>query len=194
LTDETRRQVSATFGLNWDEKTRRRIFRVTALITFAAVVFYLFFQVNKGGTFRDINPFGQDPYDAVGSFAIQGALLMGIRTYARALRLRDAPPQADKTRLILRGNALVLSAILVTLIADAIAEIVHPYPPSYWRNYRRGCRRASRSACWWRGFSYLASLPRRLSDLQCWAVTWDYGQRATKQIDRPCPGDKEGLY
>jgi hypothetical protein len=122
------------FGLNLDGKTIRRIYRVTALITFAAIVFYLFFQINKGGPFRDVNPFGQDPYDAVGSFAIQGALLMGILTYARALRLRDAPSQADKTRLILRGNALVLFAILVTLIADAIAEIVRPYPPSYWGN------------------------------------------------------------
>jgi hypothetical protein len=51
-------------------KTIQRIHRVTALIAFAAVVFYLFFQINKGGPFRDVNPFGQDPYDAVGSFAI----------------------------------------------------------------------------------------------------------------------------
>jgi len=113
-------------------KTIQRIHRVTALITFAAIVFYLFFQINKGGPFRDINPFGQDPYDVVGSFAIQGALLIGTLTYARALRLRDAPSQATKTRLILRGNGLVLLAILVTLIADSIAEIVRPFPPSYW--------------------------------------------------------------
>jgi hypothetical protein len=117
-----------------NRKTIRRVHRVTALITLAAIVFYLFFQVNKGGPFRDINPFGEDPYDAVGSFAIQGALLVGILTYARALRLRDAPSQATKTRLILRGNLLVLSAILVTLSADAIAEVVRPIPPSYWGN------------------------------------------------------------
>jgi len=115
-------------------KTIQRIYRVTALIAFAGVVFYLFFQINKGGPFRDVNPFGQDPYDAVGSFAIQGALLIGILTYARALRLRDAPSQATKIRLILRGNGLVLFAILVTLIADGIAEIARPVPPSYWGN------------------------------------------------------------
>jgi hypothetical protein len=117
-----------------NEKTTQRVHRVTALITLAAIVFYLFFQINKGGPFRDINPFGEDPYDAVGSFAIQGALLIGILIYARALRLWDAPPQAAKTRLILRGNLLVLSAILVTLSADAIAEVVRPLPPSYWGN------------------------------------------------------------
>ncbi len=112
----------------------RRIHRVTALIFCAAVVFYLFFQLNKIEPFRDFNPFGEDPYDAVGSFTIQAALLIGLLTYARALRLRRDSAEVSKTRLILRGNILVLSAILVTLIADAIAEVVHPSPPSYWGN------------------------------------------------------------
>jgi hypothetical protein len=112
----------------------RRIHRVTASIFCAAVVFYLFFQLNKGGPFRDINPFAEDPYDAVGSFTIQAALLIGLLTYARALRLRRESAEVSKTRLILRGNILVLSAILVTLISDAIAEVVHPSPPSYWGN------------------------------------------------------------
>jgi len=52
-----------------------------------AVMFTAFFQVSKGGPFRDVNPFGLAPYDAVGSFAFQGALLLGILTYARVLRL-----------------------------------------------------------------------------------------------------------
>jgi hypothetical protein len=107
---------------------------VTALVTLAAIAFCLFFQISKGGPFRDINPFGEDPYDAVGSFAIQVALLMGILTYARALRLRDDPAQAAKARLIRRGNALVLFAILITLIADAVAEIVRQPSPSFWGN------------------------------------------------------------
>jgi hypothetical protein len=117
-----------------NQKTIQRVHRVTALIAIAAVLFYLFFQVNKGGPFRGINPFGVDPYDAVGAFAIQVAILIGILTYARALRLWDDPAQAAKARLILRGNSLVLLVILITLIADAIAEIVRPFTPSYWGN------------------------------------------------------------
>jgi hypothetical protein len=117
-----------------NETTIRRVHRVTALITFAAIVFCLFFQFSKGGPFRDINPFGVDPYDAVGSFAFQAAILIGVLTYARALRLLDAPAQATKLRLILRGNALVLFAILATLIADAVAEVVSQFPSSYWGN------------------------------------------------------------
>ena len=109
-----------------EHHTRRRVHRTTALITFVAVVYWLFFQLNKGGPFRDINPFAEDPYDAVGSFASQGALLVGLLTYARALRLCEDPTQASKLRLILRGNSLVLLTALVALLTDAVAVLLHP--------------------------------------------------------------------
>jgi hypothetical protein len=115
-----------------DRKPVLRAHHATALVAFAAVVFYLFFQINKNGPFRELNPFGVDPYDAVGSFAIQVALLVGLLTYARALRILADPAQAAKMRLVLRGNLLVLFAILVTLLADGIAVILHPLPPTYW--------------------------------------------------------------
>ncbi len=117
-----------------DKETIQRVHRVTALITFTAIAFCLFFQLSKGGPFRDINPFLEDPYDAVGSFAVQGALLISILSYARALRLRNAPAQYAKTRLILRGNIFVLGTILVTLVTDTIAVIIHPLPRSHWGN------------------------------------------------------------
>jgi hypothetical protein len=115
-----------------DRKTVRRAHHATALVTLAAVAFYIFFQVNKNGPFRQLNPFGADPYDAVGSFAIQVALLVGLLSYARALRILAEPAQAAKMRLVLRGNLLVLLAILITLLADGIAVILHPLPPSLW--------------------------------------------------------------
>jgi hypothetical protein len=114
-----------------------RIHRLTALVLLAAFVFYLFFQVNKGSPFVEANPFANDPYDAVGSMAFQVALLIGLLTYARVLRWRDDPMQETKGRLILRGNILVLAAIFVTLCADAVAEIVQPMPPSYWKEVLR---------------------------------------------------------
>jgi hypothetical protein len=95
--------------------------RVTALVFLAAILFYLFFQINKGGPLGEINPFAVDPYDAVGSFAFQVASLVGLLTYARALRLRVDPALAPRSQLILRGNLLVLFAILATLLADAWA-------------------------------------------------------------------------
>jgi hypothetical protein len=109
----------------------RRVHGVTALVAFTGVLFTLFFQVNKNGPIGEINPFAVDPYDAVGSFAIQGALLIGALTYARALRMQDDPSQAAKTTLVYRGDLLVLAAIMVTLFVDAAAVTLQP-PSSFW--------------------------------------------------------------
>jgi hypothetical protein len=111
----------------------RRVQRLSALVACVAVLFVLFFQVNKRGPLGDSNPSAKDPYDAVGSFAIQGAPLIALFTYARALRWCQDPAQANKARLILRGNGLVLAAIWITLIADWIAVATHAAPPLSWR-------------------------------------------------------------
>ena len=111
----------------------KRIHRMTALILLAAIVFFLFFQVNKRSPFVEANPFAIDPYDAVGSIAFQVALLISLLSYARVLRLRDDPSQA-KERLVQHGNILVLAAIFITLCSDAIAEFVQPVTPSLWGN------------------------------------------------------------
>lgn len=111
----------------------KRTHRVTALILLTAVLFYLFFQINKRSPFVDANPFAVDPYDAVGSIAIQVALLISLLTYARVIRWRNDPAQ-EKGRLVLRGNILVLSTIAITLFTGLVAEIVRPMPTSVWVN------------------------------------------------------------
>jgi hypothetical protein len=110
----------------------KRLHRITALILVATIVFYLFFQINKRTPFVNANPFAVDPYDAVGSIAIQVALLTGLLTYSRVLRWRDDPTQAGKARLILHGNILALATIFTTLSADTLAEILQPMPASIW--------------------------------------------------------------
>jgi hypothetical protein len=109
----------------------KRIHQVTALIFAVAIIFYLFFQVNKRNPFVLGNPTANDPYDAVGSIAIQVALLVSILSYARILRMRDNPAQT-RDRLVLHGNILVLASIFITLISDAVAVFVQPIPPSIW--------------------------------------------------------------
>ena len=69
-----------------------RIHRATAFISALGIVFWLFFQVNKNGPFRDINPFAVDLYDAVGSFAVQGALLLGVLNSGRWLLRQSLVP------------------------------------------------------------------------------------------------------
>ncbi len=78
-----------------DARAIRRIKRVTELLLLAALLFTLFFFANKRGHLGEINPFSVDPYDAVGSFAFQAALLAGLLSYARALRLQENPALAD---------------------------------------------------------------------------------------------------
>ncbi len=110
----------------------KRLHHFTALILVTTIVFYLFFQINKRTPFVDANPFAVDPYDAVGSIAIQLALFTGLLTYSRVLRWRDDPTQAGKARLILHGNILALATIFTTLCADTLAEILQPMPASVW--------------------------------------------------------------
>jgi len=107
----------------------------TALLhLFAALLFFAFFQIGKTSPFREANPFSEDPYDAVGSFAIQLALFAGILSYARALRILDAPGRAAIARLVLRGDLLVLVSISATVITDALAEALDPRPQSFGGN------------------------------------------------------------
>ncbi len=119
-------------GATIDVRAARALHLVSALVLAYAVVFTLFFFVNKGPPFVQDNPFSTDPYDAVGSFAFQVGLVVGVLTYARSLRLQSEFSLAARVRLILRGNAVVLSAVLVTLLADAVAEATRSPLPSYW--------------------------------------------------------------
>ena len=83
-----------------------------------AAVFLLFFQFTKHDpTISAIMPFGDDPYDAVGSFGVVIAGLLSLLAIMRAV-------QASTTRrqvLAARTQAAVAAAVLVTLGADAVA-------------------------------------------------------------------------
>jgi hypothetical protein len=118
-------------------KCIKRIHRVNALILLTAILFYLFFQINKRSPFVEANPFANDPYDAVGTIAIQAVLLISILSYARVIRWRDDPAQATKARLILRGDIFVLAATFITLCVDLIAEFVQPITVSFWGSILR---------------------------------------------------------
>jgi hypothetical protein len=60
-----------------------------------AILFYLFFQITKHHPILSlVNPFVEDPYDAVGSFSFQFALFTALLSLVRAFR----PYQAHKSR------------------------------------------------------------------------------------------------
>jgi len=90
------------------------------------LLFLAFFQLAKTAPFDEVAPFGEDPYDAVGSMAIQVAILIGGLTLVRSLTLATSRARPFQPVLILRGWVCVLAAIQITLAADAIAVLRTP--------------------------------------------------------------------
>ena len=108
--------------------------RATVLTLAAALAFGIFFQLSKTPALSAVNPFADDPVDAIGSFAVQVALAVSILTLARAAQFKlNAPDSYRRSRLILRGNFVALSAIAITLIADTYMEVQQPsWDVSIW--------------------------------------------------------------
>jgi hypothetical protein len=115
-----------------DAQSSKRLYWVTSIITVAAFIFWKFFDFTKRGQLGELNPFNEDPYDVVGSFAFQVVLLVALLTFARALRSRQSRAEPCKDRLTIRGNKIVLVTIGITLLTDGIALLRHPLPSSPW--------------------------------------------------------------
>ena len=97
--------------------------KLAALFVFGlSILFYFFFDFCKHApALGAANPFAEDPFDAVGSFGIQLALLSALLTLIRAFRpypQKEAAP--GQILLALRGGTVVLLSVAVTLAADAI--------------------------------------------------------------------------
>lgn len=102
-----------------------RQMRQTSGVTLITVlVFCAFFQMSKEiPLLRAVNSFLEDPYDLVGSIAVQIALFVALLTLMRAF----GHPQAEtvsfyKLRFIIRGNAIALAVVAITLSTDLLAE------------------------------------------------------------------------
>ena len=111
-----------------------RPLRMLSFVVFALTIFFLaFFDTSKHIPFLAvINPFADDPYDAVGSFGIQLSIFAAALSLIRAFRpypTKEIP--ANQFLLILRGETVALLAIFVTLIADIVAMARYL---SMWRN------------------------------------------------------------
>jgi hypothetical protein len=76
---------------------------------------------------RSVIPFGDDPYDAVGSFACIVGMLVAVLSLVRAFRpySKDSPTKAQCVYLVRSQEAVVL-AVLLTLITDGVAMARHP--------------------------------------------------------------------
>ncbi len=104
--------------------------RATTAVAAAAVLACLLFQLGRQPAFSQASPFARDPYGAVGSIALQVALLAAGLAYARSLRMRSHPLRHHHPNLILRGNVVAILSVSVTLLAGSIAQALNPKPAS----------------------------------------------------------------
>ena len=87
-------------------------------------MFVLFFDFSKhNAALAPLNPFLEDPFDAVGSFAIQLSSAAALLALLRILRPYPRGVSLKNMALILNCNLTALMAMLVTLISDSTALI-----------------------------------------------------------------------
>lgn len=110
---------------------------LTFAVFLLALLFLVFFQITKQiPALAQVNPFGEDPYDAVGSFAIQVTLAAALLSFLRVLRpYRTRGITTIQYLLILRGNGLSVISVAVTLVVDLIAMVRYP---NSWIHYEAG--------------------------------------------------------
>jgi MFS family permease len=110
---------------------------LTIAVFLLALLFLVFFQITKQiPALAQVNPFGEDPYDAVGSFGIQVTLVAALLSFLRVLRpYRTREIITSQYLLILRGNGLSVISVAVTLVVDLIAMV--RYSDS-WIHYAAG--------------------------------------------------------
>lgn len=113
---------------------RSRSLKSISFAVFVFTIFFLaFFDTSKQiPALALVNPFAEDPYDAVGSFGVQLSFFAALLSLIRAFRpyaTKEIPHQQEL--LILRGEAVALLSILVTLTADLVALLRYR---TMWRN------------------------------------------------------------
>jgi hypothetical protein len=87
-----------------------------------AVLFYWSFMFAKHDpALRNVIPFGDDPYDAVGSFGVIIAMLVALLSFFRAFRPYREPPSTAQRVYLVRSQEAVVLAVFITLATDAVA-------------------------------------------------------------------------
>lgn len=105
------------------ERSQNSLTAISCFSFVSAILFYIFFMASKHIPFLSVvAPFLEDPYDAVGSFAFQIALLAGILNLVRLYLMKKYAVQGREL-FVIRGNFVVAWSILITMVVDGIAVI-----------------------------------------------------------------------
>ncbi len=103
-------------------------FKLSALLlALLAVLFCCFFEFTKHNpVLSPVNPFADDPYDAIGSFGIQAAAVLAALSLLRAFWPYATDNISEKQKaLLVRTQMMAVLAVGITLAGDAIAMARH---------------------------------------------------------------------
>ncbi len=92
-----------------------------------AGAFYAFFMTTKhDAVLSQLLPFAFDPYDAIGSFAVETAIFLALLSIVRTLRLWRTPhPHVESQIFLVRTHLGIMLAVLLTLVGDVVAMLRH---------------------------------------------------------------------
>ena len=103
-----------------------RSFKLTsvAILTLAVAFVVFFFTCKHAPSLAGINPFAEDPYDAVGSAAIQLTIFTALLCLLRVFRpYATREPPASQRSLIVRGWTVSVLSVSITLVTDVVAMV-----------------------------------------------------------------------
>ena len=104
-----------------------RLRRSAVAVALLSLAFEAFFQLAKHvPTLASANPSVDDPFDAIGSFAVQAALLLAAVSLARAWWPRRPLPTSPQVCGLVRTQFVSVSAVVMTIVGDLVALGRHP--------------------------------------------------------------------
>jgi hypothetical protein len=98
-----------------------------AVIVFAlgSLFYWSFMFAKHDPALRDVIPFGDDPYDAVGSFGVMVGMLIALLSLVRAFRPYREEPSTMQRAYLVRSQEAVVLAVFMTLASDLVAMARH---------------------------------------------------------------------
>jgi hypothetical protein len=114
--------------------TREAKLNALAVCILAALFYWLFLFAKHNSYLASMIPFGDDPYDAVGSFACVVGALLALTALVRAYLPYRSGPDRRQMLYLLRSQLAVVLAVFLTAAADATAMARYPeqWYPGFW--------------------------------------------------------------
>lgn len=101
--------------------TKVKVHSVILLIL--AILFFLFFDISKHNPeFSPVNPFADDPYDAISTYALQGSIFFTLLALIRSYRkYQGGQPDADQVTYLVRSQMAASLTLLTALSSDLVS-------------------------------------------------------------------------